>query len=131
VSEHLDRALAALDVGLQSTDEVNCDDHVPDGACWRCRRRPTMKDSTSGVCATCRTILLADVPDLPPDAEPLAAQLLAGADSVRVVVESVNEGCRQVATMASRIVGQVTPALKALADEVRETAPTDDPQIRR
>lgn len=64
---HADEAIAAIDVGLQTAGDVSYGVSVPDGRwCWRCLDREADPESTAGICAPCREVLLADpAPDEP------------------------------------------------------------------
>lgn len=68
MSRHIDAVTSlidqVLDVGQQHTDEASYgDDHGP-GRCWR-GPAPADDDSTSGLCAGCRSFLLEDSDDDP------------------------------------------------------------------
>lgn len=67
--DRVDRAIAAIDVGLQTAGDASYGTAVPEGKCWRCLRSDVAPGSSSGLCSACRTVLLAepaDVADEPP-----------------------------------------------------------------
>lgn len=107
---HVEAALAALDVGLQSTGtEHGYGATVPAGKCWKCLTEPAAPDSPAGVCPRCRAILLGDVVERGEElrSEPLVVEgpvriETRGADgttvlnAVRVSFTRLTEACQDV-----------------------------------
>lgn len=62
MSRHLDRALEAIDGGLQRSDEPSYGFDRLD-RCWRCLKHPFEEGSDSELCSGCRAHLLGDGPD--------------------------------------------------------------------
>lgn len=71
MSRRLDRALEAIDGGLQRSDEHSYGSDRPD-RCWRCLEQPVERGSGSELCPGCRAHLLGDRPDLPEE-DPVTA----------------------------------------------------------
>lgn len=77
MSDHLDQALAAIDVGLQRptlTQAMEADTIGDPDRCWKCELRTT--DGRAGLCAPCRAQLVDETYTAPAPNRSLIEELL-------------------------------------------------------
>lgn len=136
MSSNLDRALEAIDQGLQRSSEGGLPGG-PGDRCWRCRRHPG--EGASELCGGCRAYLLEDGPDpleaaaeleglvRPVDVAELARAMavspeLAGAilerlvEILRPAVEAMAAVFDALLSASSNLVGILDPRARRLED---------------
>lgn len=117
MSRHLDRALEAIDGGLQRSEEPSYGYDRLD-RCWRCQKNPSEEGSESELCAPCRAHLLGDEADplVPTRVEVYIDARLRAELERRLfegdVIERELEGIRAVSMIS-------TADVEALADAAR------------
>jgi len=126
-----DRALAAIDGGLQSSSEHGYGtDYAPD-RCARCLLHPPVGDGS--LCAGCRTYLLGDTDTDPRTASwvPVPGTMEADAAelqrAMRELVDAIAEAMRPVVEAFARM----AEALQPLIDQLHRTKVAPPPECPR
>lgn len=113
MSSNLDRALEAIDQGLQRSSEGGLPGG-PGDRCWRCRRHPG--EGSSELCGGCRAFLLEEGPD--PLEAPAELEGLVRPVDVAELAWAMAVSPELAGAILERLVEVLRPAVEAMADAV-------------